>query len=124
MPFKDRIVRLEYHRQYNVAWYDKNRDKHNTRNKIRIMAHKEALFDVLGRTCVRCGYSDIRALQFDHIDGDGRKDRKYHGSGMYQYYATRPQLALNVLQVLCANCNWIKREEDNECINNRGEPLG
>ena len=58
---------------------------------------------VLGRKCVRCGFDDIRALQIDHINNDGYKENRvkmYHKilRGDTEGY-----------QVLCANCNWIKR---------------
>ena len=65
--------------------------------------------------CVICGYEDVRALQFDHIDGGGNRHRK-NGSlrAYYKYYANRPELARQTFQVLCANCNWIKKSENKE----------
>jgi len=60
-----------------------------------------------GAICCKCGFSDIRALQFDHINDDGQKDR---GSSVvkYKFYVDRPELAKETLQVYCANCNQIK----------------
>jgi hypothetical protein len=54
-----------------------------------------------------CGWSDPRALQFDHLHGEGT-DPKH------------PNNALEALkhpekfQLLCANHNWIKRHEQKE----------
>jgi len=78
--------------------------------------HKEKLFNLLGHTCVRCGFSDKRALHFDHINGDGNEDRALGitGGSMYLFYNKNPDLALKKLQVLCSNCNWIKRYENRE----------
>lgn len=77
------------------------------------------LFEILGGViCNHCGYDkDIRALQFDHKNGGGRKDRKRFSNstfGMIKYYIARPQEARDKLQVLCANCNAIKIHENGE----------
>lgn len=81
--------------------------KYKIRNKI---------FDALGAVCIRCGFSDIRALQLDHIKGNGRQDLLNHGGNqnMYLYYSKHLEDAKKELQVLCANCNWIKRAENFE----------
>lgn len=64
----------------------------------------------LGNKCRRCGFTDKRALQIDHINSDGKQDRAMGITG--------PRLHNAVLrddgsryQLLCANCNWIKRVE-------------
>jgi len=69
-----------------------------------------------GSKCVRCGFDDRRALQLDHIRGDGTEDRKRFKNiqYMWRYYLDHPQEARKKLQVLCANCNWIKRYENDE----------
>lgn len=78
------------------------------------------LIQYLGGKCCRCGYeNDIRALQLDHIHGDGNIDRKRKGrcGKIYRYYV-KNELTLkeaeNTLQVLCANCHAIKTIENNE----------
>jgi len=80
---------------------------------------KERLFDILGRICVKCGYNDIRILQFDHINGGGNADQKRFSSNyhMYRYYVIHADEAKLLLQVLCPNCNWIKRVENKEFPN-------
>jgi len=66
------------------------------------------LFKILGgKKCVECGYSNELALAFDHIHDDGYKDRKIRILD-YRKYINSPSLALERLQVLCANCNHIK----------------
>lgn len=76
---------------------------------------RERLFRKIGtQICVRCGFSDKRALQFDHINSDGAEHRRALASGT-AYYAALDAMDANEfrqqLQVLCANCNTIKREE-------------
>ena len=76
---------------------------------------KNNLFDILGHKCVKCGFSDKRALQFDHIFGGGTQERKktnaYH---VMKFYSENINIAKQKLQVLCANCNWIKKHDEHE----------
>lgn len=67
--------------------------------------------DALGNKCVKCGFDDPRALQIDHIFGGGHQERKRIGNnGTYKrVVAGEPGY-----QILCANCNWIKRYEGHE----------
>jgi len=66
--------------------------------------------------CVKCGFSNLRALSIDHIDGAGgnhkRGKKKLTGLGLYTW------LRLNNypegFQTLCMNCQYIKRVENNE----------
>jgi RNase P subunit RPR2 len=65
--------------------------------------------------CKRCGFDDIRALTMDHINGDGyiqRKEIKRGGSSFYLW--ARENGYPDDLQVLCHNCQWIKRHENGE----------
>ena len=65
----------------------------------------------LGGRCVSCGMTDERCLQIDHINGGGHKERVKVGS-----HGTRRNVLAGVggYQLLCANCNWIKRAENKE----------
>src|SRR5438094_515100 len=51
--------------------HEKNR---NYRAKLR-----DDFLLVFGGKCVRCGFSDKRALQIDHVNGDGYIERKKKG---------------------------------------------
>lgn len=62
---------------------------------------------ILEPVCIECGFTDIRALQIDHINGGGTQERKEEHN-----YITYKRIAsgdTEGYQVLCANCNWIKR---------------
>ena len=65
----------------------------------------------LGMKCSKCGYDDIMALQIDHKFGGGTKERRKFSYPMYYLYILRN---LENYQVLCANCNMIKRVENGE----------
>jgi len=67
-----------------------------------------------GGRCARCGFDDIRALHIDHVAGGGQKElRGGFGAGMSYYYRVLKDQS-GKYQLLCANCNAIKRFEENE----------
>lgn len=67
----------------------------------------------LGGKCVGCGITDERTLQLDHIRGWGNKDKR-RGSDKHRWILNNLGEARQIYQLLCANCNWIKRHENNE----------
>ncbi len=66
-----------------------------------------------GAFCKRCDFNDVRALQFDHINGGGTQERTALG-GQQKKVWQRIRMNPAAYQVLCANCNWIKRKENEE----------
>lgn len=99
--------RKEYQKQY----YQRPEIKEKTRrSKARL-----AIINLLGAECVKCGYRDLRALQLDHINGDGCKDNKNRkNSNYYTNLLKNPGEVFLKYQILCANCNWVKRYENQE----------
>jgi len=94
-----------------------NRDRRKAIAKTRRIRAKFEMFEILlSNKCIKCGFSDPRALQFDHIHGGGGKERKLRRSydTMLKFYRDRPHYARQRLQVLCANCNQVKKFENNE----------
>lgn len=86
--------------------YDENY-KQNARN---------AALEAFGNKCNKCGFADKRALQIDHVSGNGNKERK-ETINVATFYRNVLKSFLdneNKYQLLCANCNWIKRYENNE----------
>jgi hypothetical protein len=77
-----------------------------------------AVIAFFGAKCMRCGFSDPRAFQIDHIHGDGYKDRGKMGytfaRKLFGLIQTDPDQARANYQLLCANCNQIKRVENGE----------
>ena len=101
-----------------MAYKDKNKQKINIRkcNKTQHDKCRKAILDLLGNHCIRCGFDDVRALQVDHIKGGGSKERKAWKGGN-NFYLLKEILNNGwegKYQLLCANCNWIKRFENNE----------
>ena len=89
---------------------DKSEQEYKRDNLKRI-----AVIMHLGGKCVMCGYdSDMRALQLDHTWGDGYLDRKKRGTRLGRFYINNLDIAKDILQVLCANCNRIKQISNKE----------
>jgi hypothetical protein len=96
-----------------------------SRERQRIYNHKlkenikKELFTILGNKCNNCGFNDIRILQIDHVNSDGAKERKFlkcH-SGSIEYFKMileKVKQGSKDYQLLCPNCNWIKKVERNE----------
>ena len=96
------------------SWGDKAKARSRKRNeyfrkyaeKFRLKALKE-----LGGKCKRCGFSDWRALEIDHINGGGGKEwTNINRKTRYEMVTKNPER----YQVLCANCNTIKKIENGE----------
>lgn len=95
----------------------RNRDKYlaymreHERNK-RIEVRK-LILDKLGRKCVKCGFSDERALQVDHIKGNGREELRRLGHRKFAKKVLADKQG-EEYQILCANCNTIKKVVNRE----------
>ncbi len=76
---------------------------------------KQRLLDLLGNRCARCGFNDPRALQVDHVNGRPVEEHPQAKSnqGLYAMILAG-KLPKKDFQILCANCNWIKRAENGE----------
>lgn len=118
------MATVEQLRLYRKRWYEKNREKvaasqkryretHraaiNARARERERILRDACFTLLGSICAVCGFSDKRALQFDHLANDGSNHRRQRGiSGALRDILKGEGKGY---QVLCANCNWIRHLE-------------
>jgi len=101
----------EWTRQYRKSAKVKHRLR-KAMNKYHTRLRQEAL-QILGGKCVRCNFSeDFRALQIDHINGGGNAERSAIGQrAIHRKIITGESEGY---QLLCANCNWIKRYEEHE----------
>lgn len=113
---RNRIIRR------NLDYYYKNREHllqkraELRRKKINLLKHE--IFILLGNKCQRCGFNDARAFQIDHVKGDGCKEMmSLQRKNIVRYYRKVLESIKNgenKYQLLCANCNWIKRVEKKE----------
>jgi len=109
---RDRIC--AQYREYSKKRYRENhavRERQIRNDKETREELKSAVLAQYGNACVSCGFTDVRALQLDHKFGGGCQERKRHSlKTMYKMALATPDR----YQILCANCNWIKRAERNE----------
>lgn len=71
------------------------------------------VLELFGNKCAHCGFSDHRALQIDHVNDDGWIERHKKFSSIV-FLRRILKEGTEGYQLLCANCNWIKRYEVNE----------
>lgn len=108
------------YKDYQKNYHKKLRDKHGEElNKKSREYHKKLRLAIIsaytnGTMKCKCGYTDIRALTIDHINGGGRQERKRIGSNSVFYNYLIKNNFPEGYQILCANCNTIKRIENNE----------
>lgn len=107
-PKIEGLSRLQIFRKFNPEKQRMELEKDVLRRGLLIQA--------LGGKCVKCGYDmDLRALQLDHINNDGKDDRRRIGSKIHRYYLKNLEEAARVIQILCANCHAIKSWEYQRC---------
>lgn len=132
------------HAEYMVLWRAKNRERareisraasakycvtHPELRKTQAIKYNDKLrayiAEFFGGKCSRCGFDDPRALQMDHINGGGGQERKNGKDTLWQRYVfikDHPDEARQKYQLLCANCNCIKRVENQEYRNGYSAP--
>lgn len=108
--YKMSLKQREYYQRY---FKSHRREK----RKIALAWYKKLRLNVLSRLgakCAHCGFNDQRALQVDHIDGGGYAERKVIGQTRILTSLLKMERPELKYQILCANCNWIKRAENFE----------
>lgn len=107
----------KYSQEHKDEIYESNRDYYE-RKRLQLCELLGGVVCSNVKCLVDGGCRDSRCLQIDHKDGDGYNERKkFKGvNSMIQYYLKHPEEAREKLQVLCANCNWIKRHENKEVL--------
>lgn len=108
-------------KRYMQRWRIENRARKNELGRQSQQRIKDKVFHMLGDVCCRCGFTDVRALQVDHINQavEKRGEPKRAGKSLYAAIA-RGEKPITEFQLLCANCNWIKRYENNEHNHHKG----
>ena len=103
--------------KYMKKWRGKNRERDSQNKKQRRESLKKQIFELLGKICIKCKFSDEKALEIDHIHGNGREERKKFRSCSITYLNhifKELRAGSKDYQLLCANCNRIKEYENNE----------
>lgn len=102
----------EYWRNKTAKWREESNEAARSLGAKYYKNAKTKAFGILGGKC-KCGWTDERALQIDHIIAIGDQTRRllnHRGMKLYRAVFKNPEM----FQLLCANCNWIKRAENKE----------
>lgn len=118
------------HRDYYKAYREKNKEKKSQQmrerwNKLKLdpewiehskliniksrIKRKLTLLALFGNKCAHCSCSDPRVLQVDHKRDNGREHRRIVTSNALHVRIVNGKENKDDYQLLCANCNWIKR---------------
>ncbi len=110
----------EERKEHRRRYYQENRERilhsprnREVRNRLRANLKREVILHYGNGeiVCSRCGFKDIKALSIDHINGGGNKHRRKIKNF---YYWLRKNNFPEGYQVLCMNCQFIKKIEEDE----------
>jgi len=74
---------------------------------------RQQVIEALGGVCVKCGWSDPRALHVDHVHGGGRQHSRAVGSAAIYRDAIK-NAGSGAYALLCSNHNQQKRADNDE----------
>lgn len=98
-----------YYQNHKEEWKEYNKEYNSRRNyELKMDVYKHYSPEL---KCPKCGFDDIRALSIDHVNGGGRNKTAYK-RWLYKWIIDHNYPA--EFQILCMNCQWIKRVERNE----------
>ena len=119
-----KIYRLSHKEQthvYEKQYYSEHKKECNSKTAELRTKIKRQVLTFYGNdkcACVKCGFDDVRALSIDHINGNGAKQRQQEsglrGGGIRFYTWLIKNNYPKGYQTLCMNCQFIKRQTNNE----------
>jgi RNase P subunit RPR2 len=103
-----------YNCEVQARWRAKHPEEWRRRMLISMKKYRQKLrkqvFSILGERCNMCGFFHPFAMQIDHIRGHGAQDRRRRTpDDISRFIVSNPEEAKKEFQLLCANCNQIKR---------------
>jgi len=117
---KDNCKRIKNWRKNNPDKVNKNALRYYKKEATRVKAE---IYKLLGGQCsnpFNLNHGDfltiIECLQIDHVNGNGREEREKFSNytEMTKYILKQIQNGSKDYQLLCSNCNWIKRHKNKE----------
>ena len=113
MPYKNEEDKAKAKRKH----YETNKEVVKARAKANSIKAKrrnrEFLIEYLNQNpCVDCGFSDVRALQFDHVKGI--KLNSVSNMAKNSVSIAKLQEEIEKCEVRCANCHSIKTSLDQQ----------
>jgi len=112
--YKDRKEYRNSRREENHIYWEENKLKIRDQQIELYNQRKFTLFNILGKKCVVCGVGDFDVLNIDHINCDGKEERKIYGNGpsgiirRLDKMGWPKDLIKSKYQLLCYNHNLTK----------------
>lgn len=100
--------RVEYFKRYYSS------EERKKKVSVKYKKARDIVFSAYGNICKKCGFSDLRALCLDHVNGDGKIERKSKERPYSRLLRIIKEDFPDRYQLLCANCNMIKMFENAE----------
>jgi len=101
----------DYKNKWRKSLKAKEYDKKYQSARLKLI--KEKIFEKYGNKCKDCGISDKRVFQIDHINGGGTIESRLYQNRI-TYFLRILKDKKGKYQLLCANCNVIKKIENKE----------
>ena len=96
----------KYQKKYKKTHYKSNKQKYIGKSIEWRKARRLKFFNWLNeQSCVDCGISDVRVLEFDHLDPSVKE---YNISQIIEGPEDKLQKELNKCDIVCANCHRIR----------------
>lgn len=128
---KNRLARIKWEKKYPEKYAasrkrtsetskQRYRDDPQFREKRRLESitkrrkKRFKLLEIFNSCCVKCGFSDWRALQIDHLLSNGSQERRELTLDGISKKILSMEDPKSEYQLLCANCNRIKQHENKE----------
>lgn len=91
-------------------WYDKHREREQTRQKERRRQEKLEIIQAYGGACQCCGDDHYEFLSVDHVNRDGAAKRKSGEHAGASFYRNLKKLGFpkDEFRLLCMNCNFAR----------------
>lgn len=112
--YKNKEKQLEYMRDYNKKWYDKNKVSHKATIKENKEKYKVDFYEYKSSLkCGRCSETHVSCLDFHHKDGEEKERGISSMIGSCKLETIMEEI--KKCEVVCANCHrkihWNEKSE-------------
>lgn len=107
---------MDSNKKWRIENYEHYREMTRRLDKKYYYRINAEMYSLLGGKCKHCNIDDPRVFQIDHVDGGGnsRKIKNRSGQGLRRQMLQEIREGSERYQLLCANCNIIKKHENGE----------
>jgi hypothetical protein len=108
-PSKDREYAKTHKKEIGERmkqWSAINKPKISGYAKKRQRKNKELVIAAYGGKCFCCGETLFEALTIDHVNGNGKADRKGRGGSAFYAWLVRNNFPKDGYRLACMNCNF------------------